>query len=285
MRILLIDGDSLLVRASRATAARRDMSSADRAAAAIGSVLKAIRITGPESVMIGWDYAAGELWRRRIYPEYKGSRRRSGLPNLERGIAMEILELMGLDFDVFPGCEADDVVAAYWRLRESDDEVIIATGDKDLLQLVRSNVRVLMPVGGYWDEARVRESYGVGPAALPLLRALEGDRSDNIPGLRQTGRKRALRLIQEHPEPRVIWVLSSFSGYEIRRWDKYLAVMDLNGAEAVEHHRDPLHLPPFSPVRSRDDSGYTELLRALGDHGMTRLAAALEDGTMWGRAG
>src|SRR5215469_8123054 len=83
------------------------------------------------------------------------------------------------------------------------EEVIIVTGDRDLLQLVNRNVKVLMPLNGFtktvlFDEEKVEEKYGVHPRQFVDYKALIGDASDGYPGVTGIGPKTAAKLLQEY---------------------------------------------------------------------------------------
>src|SRR5690242_5563235 len=88
-------------------------------------------------------------------------------------------------------------------LESTDLDVVLVTGDKDLLQLVGPRVRVLSVVGRtgekiVYDEAKVRERWGVGPEQIPDVMALMGDSIDNIPGVKGVGEKTAVKLISQY---------------------------------------------------------------------------------------
>src|SRR5438034_10564101 len=88
-------------------------------------------------------------------------------------------------------------------LKLTDLDVVLVTGDKDLLQLVGPRVRVLSVVGRtgekiVYDEAKVRERWGVGPDQIPDVMALMGDSIDNVPGVKGVGEKTAVKLIGEY---------------------------------------------------------------------------------------
>ncbi len=103
-----------------------------------------------------------------------------------------------------PGFEADDVLATLVEqaLTLPDLEVVVVSGDKDLLQLVGPRVRVLSVLGRtgervMYDEAKVRERWGVEPAQIADVLALMGDSIDNIPGVKGVGEKTAVKLISQ----------------------------------------------------------------------------------------
>src|SRR3954466_12458312 len=101
----------------------------------------------------------------------------------------QVLDVLGVPMFRIDGLEADDLLGTLGdRASEQGLDVIIITGDTDALQLVGPKVRVLVPKRGLtdtvlYDEAAVRERYGLDPSQLADLRALRGDVSDNIPGI------------------------------------------------------------------------------------------------------
>ena len=102
------------------------------------------------------------------------------------------------------GYEADDVIATIveYALKVDDLDVVIVTGDKDLLQLVGPRVRVLSVLGRtgervVYDEAKVRERWGVAPGQIADVLALMGDSIDNIPGVKGVGEKTAVKLVDQ----------------------------------------------------------------------------------------
>ena len=141
-------------------------------------------------------------FRHDLFPDYKAHREkmpdalRSQLPIVE-----EIISAMGLNPAQADGFEADDIIGTFARTAESRNiPAFIITGDKDLLQLVSDYVHVLMCIKGTsdleeYDPAKVRALMGVDPIRIIDLKALEGDKSDNIPGVPGIGHKTAVTLL------------------------------------------------------------------------------------------
>lgn len=120
-------------------------------------------------------------------------------------IVHEILEKMRVQVFELDGYEADDLIGtiATEAVTKFKEEVVIVTGDRDLLQLVNGHVKVLMPLLGFtktklFDEAAVVEKYGVHPKQFVDYKALIGDASDGYPGVTGIGPKTAAKLLQEH---------------------------------------------------------------------------------------
>lgn len=122
-------------------------------------------------------------------------------------IVYDILEKSKIPMYGLEGYEADDLIGTIAakvgsERSEVKNEVVIVTGDRDLLQLVNSHVKVLMPVNGFtktllFDEKAVEEKYGVHPRQFIDYKALIGDNSDGYPGVTGIGPKGAAKLLQE----------------------------------------------------------------------------------------
>ncbi len=163
---------------------------------------KLLRDESPEYAAVAWD-PPGPTFREEKMPSYKESR--PGMPDdLRSQIALvkRVFEALRLPLLEVPGFEADDVLGTLVeRMRGEDVEIVLVTGDKDMLQLVGPRVRVLStnargePV--WFDEAAVTTKWGVGPALIPDLLALMGDHIDDIPGVPGIGEKTAVKLISQ----------------------------------------------------------------------------------------
>jgi DNA polymerase-1 len=162
---------------------------------------KILREEQPDYFVVAWD-PPGPTFRAQQFAAYKETR--VAMPDdLRSQIAtvMRLFEALRLPVVQVPGFEADDVLATLVeRTRERDIGMVLLTGDKDMLQLVDARVRVHSPGprGGepaIFDEAGVREKWGVEPQQIPDLLALMGDSIDNIPGVPGVGPKTAVKLI------------------------------------------------------------------------------------------
>jgi DNA polymerase-1 len=163
---------------------------------------KLLREENPEYVAVAWD-PPGPTFREEKLPSYKETRAatpddlRSQIPyvkTLFEALRLPLLEVRGF--------EADDVMGTLVeKMRAEPVEMVLVTGDKDMLQLVGPKVRVLAtnvrgePV--WFDEAAVTAKWGVGPEHIPDLLALMGDSIDNIPGVPGVGEKTAVKLISQ----------------------------------------------------------------------------------------
>src|SRR5712692_5987998 len=163
---------------------------------------KLLREETPEFFAVAWD-PPGPTFREAQFAAYKETR--PGMPDdLSSQIpyVKTLFEALRLPLLEIPGFEADDVLGTVVdRARAMDLDVVLVTADKDMLQLVAPRVRVLSTTGRgdrvVFDEAAVKEKWGVEPAQIPDLLALMGDSIDNIPGVRGVGEKTAVKLIAQ----------------------------------------------------------------------------------------
>jgi DNA polymerase-1 len=158
----------------------------------------------PEWIGISFDLA-GPTFRHEEYTEYKATRRkmdddlRVQLPFVRR-----VCGVFGLPIVDSPGFEADDVIATMARQAVQQGlKVVVVSGDKDLLQMVDGDVKVLNPgrdgAGAVWyDRATVEEKFGVPPERVVDVLALVGDAVDNVPGVPGIGEKGARDLVREY---------------------------------------------------------------------------------------
>jgi DNA polymerase-1 len=209
-KMLIIDGYALAFRAFYATAHARDVMATSKGEwtnavyVFVNMLLKAWREQSPDYIVIALD--RGKSFRHDQYPEYKANR--SKTPDELRtqiGRLEQLIEAFNIPAVYCRGYEADDVIGALSvQATGQGVESIILTGDTDILQLVDEHVRVLLPRGRYGGEVlhglkEVLERYeGLTPAQLIDHKALVGDTSDNIPGLRGIGKKTAISLLQAY---------------------------------------------------------------------------------------
>ncbi|MEK6776155.1 MAG: DNA polymerase I [bacterium] len=163
-------------------------------------LMKLINDKKPDYVAVAFD-VKGPTHRHEIYPEYKANR-----PEMPDDLKPQIpyIKRMVDGFRIgkieMPGFEADDVLGtlAKWG-EERDLEVVLVTGDKDLLQLVGPHVKVYDTMKEeVYGEEEVKARFGVPPDRVIEVMALMGDSSDNIPGIPGIGPKTAIKLIQEY---------------------------------------------------------------------------------------
>jgi len=209
MRLLLVDGHYYLYRSFFAI--RGLSNSRGEPTNAIYGYAKALRKmladVSPDRAAVIWD--CGLPARRvELQPEYKQNR--SEMPDdlrPQEEWLQEKISLFGPVSLSAPDTEADDLIASYARAAAADGaEVVIATNDKDILQLVDERIRIYStakadtgPTGfALLGHDEVEKKWGVAPARIADVLALTGDASDNIPGVPGIGAKTAVALVLEH---------------------------------------------------------------------------------------
>lgn len=169
-------------------------------------LLRAFRELDPAYVAITFD-VSGPTFRHEAYKEYKATREKK--PDelyAQIPLTQRILEAMHIPVFTKQGFEADDIIGTLSRIAVKEDKnirVAIVTGDMDTLQLVDDHVSVHTLRKGVndvvvYDAAAVREKLGVGPDQIIDYKALRGDPSDNIPGVKGIGEKTAAQLLQKY---------------------------------------------------------------------------------------
>jgi DNA polymerase-1 len=198
-RVLLVDGHHLAYRTFHAlkglTTSRGEPVQAVYGFAK--SLLKALKEDG-DSVIVVFD-AKAPSFRHEAYEAYKAGRAPTP-EDFPRQLALikELVDLLGLVRLEVPGYEADDVLASLAKKAEKEGyEVRILTADRDLYQLLSDRVFVLHPEGHLITPAWLWEKYGLRPEQWADYRALAGDESDNLPGVRGIGEKTARKLLEE----------------------------------------------------------------------------------------
>jgi DNA polymerase-1 len=200
-RLVVIDGANAIYRAFFAIPNLRapDGTPTGAAYGFVTMLIKVLREEHPTHLAIASDPRGGSF-RREIFPEYKAGR--DAQPEdltVQFPIVAELCEAFGVPMIEVPNFEADDVIATLVETAPKGAEVCIVSTDKDLMQLVRPGVEMLdSGKGRRIDAAAVEERFGVPPSQLLDMRALVGDASDNIPGVKGIGEKGAAKLIQEY---------------------------------------------------------------------------------------
>ncbi len=203
MRILVIDGNSILNRAyygiKLLTSSKGFPTNA--ITGFLNICLREADRLKPDGVAVAFDRRE-PTFRHKAYDYYKATRKpmpddlAKQLPKMK-----EILAALGINIIECPGFEADDILGSVAKLfSEGDDEVYLLSGDRDILQLVGGNVRVLLATNREtvtYDRDRFFEEYGVEPINLIDIKALQGDNSDNIPGVPGVGPVTAKGLIAQ----------------------------------------------------------------------------------------
>lgn len=223
-RLVLIDGHAILHRAYHAlppTFTNQEGTSTNAVYGFTTMLLRILSDLRPDYLVVAFDLPQ-PTFRQQQYTAYQ-AKRPEMQGNLVDQIPLvhELLEALKIGYFEVAGFEADDVIGSLarqatglpitdYRLQKgkkavdsrrwSVNEVIIVTGDRDMLQLVSDHVKVCVPVKGLsetkiYDEATVRSEYRVQPCQWVDVKALKGDPSDNYPGVRGIGPKTAQELI------------------------------------------------------------------------------------------
>ena len=152
-----------------------------------------------KNMLICYDHPGGESLRKSIYPGYKASRSTRGSISAQELIIRKIVELLGICAIEMPGYEADDMIASAVRYYKSQHNVVIVTGDKDLLQLIDTNVTVLDTMKKcFYGETEVDKKFGVKPHQISDFLAIAGDKVDDIPGVAGVGKVGASKLLAKY---------------------------------------------------------------------------------------
>lgn len=205
MKLLAIDGNSIINRAFYGVRllTTKDGRYTNAVYGFINILNKLLESEKPDGVAVAFDLKA-PTFRHKKYDAYKAGRK--GMPAElaeQMPVMKEWLKLAGYTCIECEGYEADDILGTLSRLcEENGDECVIATGDRDSLQLISDKTRVLLtatrmgrPEIINYDKAALKEKYGLTPPEMIELKSLMGDSSDNIPGVAGVGEKTAADLI------------------------------------------------------------------------------------------
>lgn len=208
-RLVLIDGNAIVHRAYHALPPLHKTEDGQLTNAVYGffsMTLKIISDLKPDNLIVCFDRPA-PTFRKQLYVGYQATR-----PKMEDELSNqfkiigEILRKVNICVFELDGYEADDLIGTLANQAAKEDkenQVVILTGDRDLLQLVNKQVLILAPITGVtkmilFDEDKVREKYGLEPHQFIDYKALVGDHSDNYPGVNGVGPKGAANLLNKY---------------------------------------------------------------------------------------
>lgn len=202
-KFVLIDGNSLINRAYYATPSMqaKDGTPTNAVFAFMNMLIKIIGEISPKYMLVAFDRKE-PTFRHKMYADYKGTRK--PMPDdlgAQMPIVKQVLDSVNIARYETPGFEADDIIGTL--AKRYDLETIVYTGDKDSFQLVDETTSVYFTRRGISDIDRYTnenfvEKVGIKPINVIDLKALMGDSSDNIPGVKGIGEKTALSLIQKY---------------------------------------------------------------------------------------
>lgn len=207
-KLILIDGNNLMFRSYYATAYTGNMMKNSKGVPTnalfgfVNMMNKIISEENPSYMAVAFDI--GKNFRKEEYDFYKEGR--IDTPEelkIQMPIAREILDKMGIKHFELAPYEADDIVGTIVKMTEADKDFasVIVSSDKDLLQLISDETEVkLLKQNGFirYNHKAFVDDYGIEPIKMIDLKALMGDQSDNIPGVKGIGEKTALKLLQEY---------------------------------------------------------------------------------------
>ena len=210
-KLLLIDGNSIMNRAfygimgSKALTAK-DGTYTNAIYGFLAIMFKQLEDLNPDYMAVAFDLK-GPTERHKLYEEYKANRH--GMPNElaeQMPIIKDILKAMNIDIIEKQGYEGDDILGTLSRYGEKQNlNVIILSGDRDTFQLATDKVEIHIPrtksgktETEIFNKEKVEEVYGLEPKQLIEVKGLQGDTSDNIPGVPGIGEKTAISLIQKY---------------------------------------------------------------------------------------
>lgn len=277
MRLLVIDGNSILNRAFYGIKllTTKDGRYTNGIYGFMNIFHRLLDECNPDRVAVAFDVKA-PTFRHEMFTEYKAGRK--GMPDELREqmpVLKELLTLMGYKIVEKAGWEADDILGTLSVQMKDDDKCFIATGDRDSLQLVSDNTTVLLASTKMgrtqtvaYDKAKIMEEYGVEPKQMIEIKALQGDSSDNIPGVAGVGPKTAGELVQKYSS--IDYIYENLETIDIK--PKLREKLE-NGKESAFLSRKLGTISLEAPI----DTDMDEYAPTAGDAGAaTRLLASLE---------
>lgn len=205
-KLLIFDTNSIIHRAFHALPPLADKEGRPSGAiyGSLSTFFRIIDEIDPFFITVAFD-SPGKTFRHKEYKEYKANRPKCPDELVDQLIrTKDVFSKMGVKVLSKEGLEADDIVGAVARLAGGDIETIIVTGDMDILQLVDKKTKAYTLKRGIkesilYDVEKVKDKYeGISPERIPDIKALQGDKSDNIPGVMGVGEKTAIKIIKEY---------------------------------------------------------------------------------------
>ena len=210
-KLVLIDGNSIMNRAFYGIMGSKALTTKDgtytnAVYGFLAILFKLIEEENPDYMAVSFDLKAPTA-RHKMYEGYKANRK--GMPTElaeQMPIIKDVLRAMNIDIVEKEGFEGDDVIGTLSRYGENQGlKVIILSGDRDTFQLATDKVEIHIPrtkagktETEIFDRNKVKEVYGIEPKQLIEVKGLQGDTSDNIPGVPGIGEKTALSLVQKY---------------------------------------------------------------------------------------
>ena len=210
-KLIVVDGNSIVNRAFYGIMGSRMLQTADgtytnAVYGFLAILFKELDDVKPDHIAVAFDLKAPTA-RHKMYEGYKAQRK--GMPEelaCQMPILKNVLRAMNITIIEKEGYEADDILGTLSRIGEKEGlEVVLLTGDRDSFQLATEKVKIYLPrtkagktETEIFDRNKIKEVYGLEPKQMIEVKGLQGDTSDNIPGVPGIGEKTALSLIQEY---------------------------------------------------------------------------------------
>lgn len=166
-------------------------------------LLRILREQRPDYIAVVFD-SREKNFREEMFPEYKANRKATPPELIEQFPRIyDVVEALNLPALTVPGVEADDVIGTLAvQAEKAGMDVVLVSGDKDLLQLIGKQVRMFDPgkdeSKAWWGPDEVKTRFGVTPEFVPQALALIGDTADNVPGVRGIGEKTAAKILSQY---------------------------------------------------------------------------------------
>jgi DNA polymerase-1 len=273
---ILFDGNALIHRAFHALPPLTITRSGEMVNAVQGfasTLLKLLRETKPDYWAIAFDRHA-PTFRHEMFEGYKAQRPKTPpelITQIER--VHQLAGAFNLPIFEMDGYEADDIIGTLSRQADSRGvHTLIVTGDNDMLQIVKPGIQVMSPRRGFadtviYDESGVYEKYSLHPRQLISYKALVGDTSDNIPGVKGIGDKTAVKLLQQYTDLDGI-----YSHIDEVEPERVRALLKSNHESAIQNRKlaeivtdVPIEFDmPACAVSTYDRNKVVELFRELG---------------------
>lgn len=299
MTTLLVDGNNLVMRAQFAM--RRSGLSAHGVLTGptmvtINGLGRLVAEVKPARALVVFDGGAS-AWRRAIDPEYKAHRSRI-TPEEQQNrestfmLVREFLKLIRMEVRKEADTEADDLIAGAWAALklDEDDKIVIASSDKDFLQLLGPNPNGVETEQirfssadtktDWWTRARFLEEHGWDPQNWPLVTALTGDTVDGVAGVPGIGPKRAVKLLGDAG-----WDLAK-AQVEVGRTKPGAVARIPVDLQLVDLRSTPYRVrtTPWRPP-TEQDAGWDQLLAYLERYELQDIRTKLLSGALWRPSG
>ena len=277
-RVLIIDGLNTFIRSWTVNPTMNE--DGDHTGGVVGSLKSIgfqIREFNPTRVVVTFDGKDGSKKRKTIHEGYKANRSKNRfrvnrqyqgmMTEEEERLSMkqqfiwlnDVLDYLPIQTMIYDGIEADDVIGYLTtQVLKEDEEVVIVSTDKDFLQLVSNRVKVFSPTKKKtYDREAVKEEFGIWPQNILLYRTMDGDKSDNIPGVKGCGIKTLLKRFPELEEDRYISFDEFFQLCEERKGKIKLYETILEHKEQILMNKNimelsDLHIPTQKKLKILD---------------------------------